>query len=266
MALSIVIQRLVSRASLILASLDKHLDTAVTNVSQELTPYLRAGEQLDTRQMQLFFTLMARCYQDKRENLEQADTHYNDEQADDVLVRESSAELTERVYLTLQSLRDNLSSHYNRSFLNTLQLTGRLPRTISAQKALLHFLVGWFGNGSNALPANSNNLFATRPDKGQILSILQPLHDEVDTLEKALSRETRETQIAQLAKNTATQEFHTVESAVLDLSLGLYEWAGLKEMADRLVPPLQRRRHHSSTRVSSEPAVETPPSPVETIS
>lgn len=262
MALSIVIQRLVSRSSLVLASLEQHLPAAVASVDQELKPYLRAGEFLDEKQVQLFFSLMLRSYQDKRKALEQADTHYNDEQADDDAIRQSGGELTERAFNTLQALRDNLSSHYTRDFLKTLQLTGRMPRTIAGQKALLHFLVNWFGNNNNALPANSANLFATTPEKGKILSILRPLHDELDTFEKKAARETRETQQARHNKAVTTESFQQLESSLLDVSLGLYEWAGLKHEADRLVPPLQRRR---SSNTTEETLTDTPteePAPV----
>lgn len=238
------------QAQLVLSTGETHAAILSTRLQAELTPHLQRGEKLPdfTLTAQLFLRWLGQA----EAALVAADLTHERELADDAEPRRARDEAAAAVRDQLIELRDLAEVLYGPATVQALGMTGETPTdavALSRQAAaVLSALAGL------KLPKPRRKGAELSPK--EIETELRTAATALDKALAAVSRETREAQVSQSARDQAVTEYDRRYGATTAVLSALLAASGEQALADRLRPPAGRRR-----RGAENPDDPSPPEP-----
>lgn len=234
-------------------ALDTHVVAALPRLAHTFAPHVPEGQSLP---LDVFSGTLRRWLEAETRAMAKADEDHHAELRDDAPVLARRDQLATELYQLVTSIRATYTERFGTEFGATLGVKGQTP--VDAQG-----LLAFSGNLARAVEEvaaqnpKSARSFVTI-DHALALSTLRELRDALGASLTDASRERRENEASQLAKNRAIESYDAAFRFVATFAELTLTAAGETELAARVRPS---RRPGVTVGVAEDPGPDTPAEP-----
>lgn len=241
-------------AEAVIAAAETHAERVGTAAEEKLAPFLKGKQPAPN--IKALIALASASLASTKKTMVEADEAHVQELGDDDAPRENRDAAQQALSTELVELREWMTGLFGGAAVRKLGFSDQAPRDAVA----LSRFAGEVVTALKTKPLPAPRKKGVKWDADESIETLTKLRTSLDGFIADVAREAREAQGTLVTKNNAIAAYDESFREVANLLVGLFEFAGERELADRVRPSTRRpgQREADAPQVEDAPAKNEP--------